>query len=189
MRAYHLDSKNANRYCSTTYNVSIYIEHPKNRLSDFSDIPFPDTMYCLRAMLIGYGKLYEHVGAFPVKEEQVCIDDAGNLKVWLNRDLSKNYPEEWEIEPTNQSADENEEDMVSQIVAVVARNSDTELEPSPSFIKFYENNRMHRKIGFDEALQLVEEYTDNNGSEIPNYFTSVVEVYEHQEGLYEMEGG
>lgn len=48
-------------------------------------------------MLIGYSKLYNNVGSFPVKEEQVCIDDKGIVKVWLNKDLSKNFPEEWEI--------------------------------------------------------------------------------------------
>lgn len=116
-------------------------------------------MYCLTAMLIGYNKLFQHVGSFPVKEEQVCIDEKGQVRVWFNKDLSKNYPEEWEIEPTTRSIDEDEEEMVSQIVSVVARNSDSELEPNPTFIEFYENKRANRRIGFDEALLLVDEYT------------------------------
>lgn len=74
VRAYHLVPKTSSRYCSSSYQVDIYIEHPKNRLSDFGDIPFPDTLYCLKAILTGYCKLYNNVGAFPVKEEQICID-------------------------------------------------------------------------------------------------------------------
>lgn len=54
-------------------------------------------MYCLRSMLQGFQLLFEHVGSFPIREEQICIDDRGTVKVWLNKDLSKNYPEEWEI--------------------------------------------------------------------------------------------
>jgi hypothetical protein len=54
-------------------------------------------LYVLKAMLIGYGKLFKHVGSFPIREEQVCINDRGFVKVWFNKDLSKNYPEEWEI--------------------------------------------------------------------------------------------
>lgn len=52
-------------------------------------------MYVLKAMLTGYAKLFTNVGIFPVKEEQVCIDELGNVKVWLNSNLSKNYPEDW----------------------------------------------------------------------------------------------
>ena len=106
VRAFHIVTKNSSKYCSNTYHVDVYIEHPKNRLSDFSDIPFPDTLYCLRAMLTGYVKLYNNVGAFPVREQQVCIDEKGNVRVWLNKDLSKNFPEQWEIEPKTRSEDQ-----------------------------------------------------------------------------------
>lgn len=44
-------------------------------------------------------------------------------------------------------------------------------------------------MGFDETLLLVEEYSDLNNTAIPDYFTSVLEVYENQDGLYEVQGG
>ena len=34
------------------------------------------------------------------------------VKVWFNRDLSQNYPEEYPIEPQERDSDEQEEDMV-----------------------------------------------------------------------------
>lgn len=63
-------------------------------------------------MLKGYQKLYNHAGSFPIYEEQICIDETGMVKVWFNRDLSQNYPEEYPIEPQERDSDEQEEDMV-----------------------------------------------------------------------------
>ena len=72
-------------YCGGTYGLEIYIEHPKNRLVDFKDIPHPDNLYCLTALLKGYRKLFNNIGVFPVSEEQVCIDDSGFITVWINK--------------------------------------------------------------------------------------------------------
>lgn len=47
----------------------------------------------LRLALLGFEKLYQKVGYFEVKEDLVCIDKEGTVRVWMNSDLSKNYPE------------------------------------------------------------------------------------------------
>lgn len=47
----------------------------------------------MMAMLEGYQKLYDKVGRFYICEEQVCIDEEGEVRVWLNSDLSKNFPQ------------------------------------------------------------------------------------------------
>lgn len=99
VKAYHLTPVTKKDYCSTLYQAEVYIRHPKNRLSDFKDIPHPDNLYCLTSMLRGYMKLFMESGRFPIYEEQVCIDETGEVSVWFNRDLSKNYPEEYPIEP------------------------------------------------------------------------------------------
>ena len=77
VQAYHLKPIHSESYCGSIYGAEIYIEHPKNRLVDFKDIPHPDNLYCLKAMLNGYEKLFHNIGAFPVSEEQVCIDEQG----------------------------------------------------------------------------------------------------------------
>lgn len=57
------------KLCGSSYRATIYVESPKNRLSDFKDIPFPDNLYCISAMLQGYQKIYENIGnIFPVSE-------------------------------------------------------------------------------------------------------------------------
>lgn len=62
------------------------------RLGDVTDIPYPDTLYVLRNSLFGFGSLFNMCGAFRVEEDHVCINGYGEVKVWLNTDLSKNYP-------------------------------------------------------------------------------------------------
>jgi hypothetical protein len=73
--------------------AKIYIEHIYTRLSDIKDIPHPDNLYVILSMLEGYQKLYENLHYFKIEEDQVCIDMEGIVKVWVNSDLSKNYPE------------------------------------------------------------------------------------------------
>jgi hypothetical protein len=60
--------------CSHYYHARIFIEHIKIRLSEISDIPYPDNLYVLMESLEGYNKIYEHSKYFTVDENQVCVD-------------------------------------------------------------------------------------------------------------------
>ena len=88
----HLREKNIKDYCSTTYQSDIYLQHIPIRLSDVDDIPYPDNIFVLQSALEGYGKLFQFSGYFKVHESQVCIDIEGYVRIWLNSDLSKDYP-------------------------------------------------------------------------------------------------
>lgn len=48
----------------------------------------------MKSMLNGYKKLYNKVGRFFISDDQVIIDEHGEVRVWLNSDFSKSYPEE-----------------------------------------------------------------------------------------------
>lgn len=61
------------------------------------------------AMLDGYKKIFDKIGKFYLAEEQVCIDEDGEIRVWVNSDLSKNYPEIYEDEKDNFAVDEEAE--------------------------------------------------------------------------------
>lgn len=63
-------------------------------------------------------------------ENQICVDDAGNLKIWVNADLSVNYPNQ--DDATDPKAN-GQEEMVDALVKIVAYNTDPETEPSPTF--------------------------------------------------------
>jgi hypothetical protein len=121
--------KNKEEICSYSYMACIYVEHMKLRLSEINDIPYPDNLYMLMEALEGYSKIYEHSKYFIVEENQICVDDFGNVKVWVNGDLSINYPSI--IVEDNQRM--GQEEMVDAIINMIADNTDYETEPKPSF--------------------------------------------------------
>lgn len=75
----------------------------------------------LKFSLLGFQKLYRQVGYFQVKEDLVCIDKEGKLRVWMNSDLSKNYPQC--LVKENESLD-SEREMVEQILTLIERNTE-----------------------------------------------------------------
>ena len=93
VRTFYLKENHQEELCSKTYAAKVYIEHIKTRLSDITDIPFPENLYVANCALDGYHKLYDHLHYFRVEESQICVDSNGLVRVWLNSDLSKNYPE------------------------------------------------------------------------------------------------
>ena len=54
-------------------------------------------------------------------EEHVCIDREGHVRVWMNADLSKNYPEGYE-EDSAHSRD-SERIMVGEVVELIEKNT------------------------------------------------------------------
>lgn len=76
----------------------------------------------LRLALLGFEKLYQKVGYFEVKEDLVCIDKEGTVRVWMNSDLSKNYPEG--IEKDGEGSKDGERLMVGEIVSMIDRNTE-----------------------------------------------------------------
>jgi len=45
-----------------------------------------------KSTLNGFKVLYEKVGYFDIVEEMVFITRRGEVKVWMNANLAKNYP-------------------------------------------------------------------------------------------------
>jgi hypothetical protein len=48
------------------------------------DIPFPDVLHLLDACLRGFRELSSLVGFFRVDEDQVGVNERGQVKVWLS---------------------------------------------------------------------------------------------------------
>jgi hypothetical protein len=44
--------------------------------------------------LEGYSLIFNHSGYFRVEENQICVDEHGNVKIWINSNLSYNYPKD-----------------------------------------------------------------------------------------------
>ncbi len=45
-----------------------------------------------KATLTGFKTLYEKVGYFDIVEEMIFITRTGQVNVWMNANLAKNYP-------------------------------------------------------------------------------------------------
>lgn len=94
--------------------------------------------------LEGYSQIYEHSKFFYIEENQICVDDRGNIKIWVNGDLSINYPN---LE--GQRGDEREEDMVDMLINLIADNTDPETEPEPTFKQYYDQKKGVRGKNFE----------------------------------------
>lgn len=60
---------------------------------EIEDIPYPDSLYVMLSALDGFSKIVGKVGYFDVHENMIGINKQGEVKVWLNDDLSQNYPD------------------------------------------------------------------------------------------------
>ena len=63
--------------------------------------------------MYGFGLLYQMIGYFEVEEDHICINSYGEVKVWLNNDLSKNYPEDYNEQIKSEC------DMVHKILTLI----------------------------------------------------------------------
>jgi hypothetical protein len=70
----------------------LYIEHVPLRLSQITDIPFPENLYLLKACLKGFYYIFFHTQSLDIKEDQVCLNEEGRVKVWMNINLARNTP-------------------------------------------------------------------------------------------------
>jgi hypothetical protein len=96
------------------------------RLSQIEDIPLSDSLFILVEAIEGFLQLYQHSGYFKIHDEQIGFDRSGKVKVWVNPDLSKNYPE-CDTECGHQQRDEV--DMVEQLIAIVNNATDEDEQP------------------------------------------------------------
>ena len=81
--------------------------------------------------LEGYSKVFQHSKYFQVEEDQICVDELGNVKIWVNADLSANYASS--PDGYQEQKNKEEEIMVDAIISIIANNTDPQTEPSPSF--------------------------------------------------------
>lgn len=59
------------------------------------------------------------------------MDASGNVKIWVNADLSINYPNSDQNEDDKNTG---EETMVEKLVHIIAENTDRESEPEMTFL-------------------------------------------------------
>ena len=89
-----------------------------------------------------------------MEENQICVDEKGQIKVWVNGDLSINYPN-----TLGKDVDaEGEESMVEMLVNIIADNTDADSEPEVKFLDYYNKRKGLRGKTFEQARKMVETY-------------------------------
>ena len=66
------------------HSENIFIERLRLRLSNITDLPYPDILHLYDASLQGFAQLADVVGFFRVDEDQIGVNDQGHVKVWLS---------------------------------------------------------------------------------------------------------
>jgi hypothetical protein len=91
------------RPSSSQISVQVYVEHLELPLSKMQGLISPEAFYLVQQSLEGFRVLWEKTGAVGLTDEAVGLDCEGECRVWLNRSLSLNYPQDppcskpWEI--------------------------------------------------------------------------------------------
>jgi hypothetical protein len=110
--------------CSTFYKGSIYLERIPVRLSQINEIPFPDVLHLYHQAFRGFAKLFDKVGYFEPTESLIGVNQQGIVKIWLNENLAKSYPE-----TLFGDDDRSEGNMVIRVVNIIHANTDGPTQP------------------------------------------------------------
>ena len=155
-------------FCSTHYRAILYTERIPIKLSEIKDIPYPDNLYILYASLEGFHTVYHKTGFFEIQEHMVCINKQGKVKVWINDNLSRQFPES-----IYRQTDGSEEDMVKRMIELIDYNTDDASQP----ISVPEYIRKHlSRPNFGDAKMLLRQYAKEHGVSIPKSFECILEV-------------
>lgn len=100
------------------------------RLSNIEDIPYPDLLHLFDVCIKGFPQLAEVVGFFNVDEDQIGVNEKGQVKVWLNT----------AFESTDIQGNKNvtEADMVADIFEIFSQTTDQQCYPEhvPNLLQF-----------------------------------------------------
>ena len=81
------------------------------------------------------------------------IDNQGVIKVWMNPNLSKNFPLEIMPSSPEQEKPPSQSDMVSNIITLIEDNIDPLTVSHPHFSDYLMGKSIFHKLSFDQALE------------------------------------
>lgn len=96
----------------------------------------------------------------------VCINRQGRVKVWINDNLSRKYPESIYTQ-----TDGSEEDMVRRIIELIEYNTDASSQPDS--VQDYVRKHLLRP-SFGDAKMLLRQYAKEHGVSIPRSFECIL---------------
>ena len=104
----------------------VYTEHIWLRMSQFTELPFLESLYLLKACLEGFRSIWRRVGVVEVREDVVGVNEEGRVKVWMHSNFAQAIPE---IRNCYKTSKTTEFKVVQDILYLVTDNTDYSDEP------------------------------------------------------------
>lgn len=119
MNSVHIEQTTKKNMCSTFHSASVYIERIHFRLFELIEIPLEEGLYIIEVALEGYSKMFLKTGYFKVFSDMIGINKQGKVKVWVNKNFSKNFPDFNKIDHNK-----SEFDFVIDLIKVIEAHID-----------------------------------------------------------------
>lgn len=113
--------------------------------------------------------MFPKTGYFDISPDMIGINKQGKVKIWINRNLSKNFPEFNKINHNKQ-----EPEFISIIIKIIEECIDYS-DTSVKFSQYYFH--AHHRISFKTAKTAIKEYCQKNKITIAKIMKSVLIVY------------
>lgn len=93
VKVYYLALASRQSLCFNEPFVRLLVEFIPVRLKEVDSLELEEALTLLAAVLKGFHALTAHFGAIEPQEELIGFNQWGKAKVWLNKDVSCNFPE------------------------------------------------------------------------------------------------
>lgn len=93
VKVYYLALASRQNLCFNEPFARLLVEFIPVRLKEVDSLELEEALTLLAAILKGFHALTAHFGAIEPQEELIGFNQWGKAKVWLNKDVSCNFPE------------------------------------------------------------------------------------------------
>ena len=169
VNALHIEQTTRTGICSTFHSAAIYLERIPIRLFEIMDMPLSEGLYMLEVALEGYEKMFEKTGYFEVSPDMIGINRQGKVKIWINKNLSKNFPDFNKIDHN-----QGEPQFVVRLVEMIDDAIDYSGQ-KPSFKQFI--NEKKKILTFQTAKSLLKLFCQNYKLTPQKCMKSILIVY------------
>lgn len=91
---HHVQKQESEYLCSGMDYIKVKTERIPYRLSELNKVSVQESLYILQESLIGFKTIFERQGPIHITADMIGLNTAGKVKVWLNENFAKNYPDE-----------------------------------------------------------------------------------------------
>ena len=134
-------------------HLKIMTEKFPLRLNELTELPLFKLLYLLKESIIGFERLYDKFGAFPITPRMIALNQQNKCKVWLNESFESNDFANIPVE----------EHVMVRLIFKIFLESGNKLKNTASFF-----SEIQQCKTFCQSLSFVDNYVKDNKISIPN---------------------